>query len=60
MTEREWSRDVCTCGHEDASHADLGRGRCTRCDSIASWEKPSKGAPCTRYQWNGEPRKRAW
>lgn len=51
-----WSKDVCTCGHKVYKHAD-SEGRCEDCDTAAHY---GSHPVCTRYQWNGEPRRRIW
>jgi hypothetical protein len=56
--EPQWSEDRCTCGHLVSAHKD-GEGRCDGCASNAHWHSVGSKL-CTRYQWNGEPRKRLW
>jgi hypothetical protein len=59
-----WSEDHCTCGCPVSAHEDDGRGRCSSCDAGRHYARggPSTGRTqlCTRYQWNGEPRRRTW
>lgn len=59
-----WTVDRCTCGCPVSVHEDDGRGRCRDCDTARHYEKggPATGSAglCTRYQWNGESRRRTW
>lgn len=58
--EATWTVDVCTCTHPVTEHEDDGRGRCTACAQRKSWARAGVAPLCTRYQWNGEPRRRTW
>jgi hypothetical protein len=62
MPERmQWTEDRCTCGHT-VSHHRGGDGRCLECDNQRTWAPGGivLGGSCLRFQWDGEPRRRAW